>query len=55
MLQRGETTKISIDALAKGHSIRAGLPRGRVNHAKGLSESDKLLAQTARSPRGLAK
>src|SRR5882724_430877 len=46
VLRRGETTKICMDALAKEGPLDTRQLALRVIRAKGLSESDKVLAQT---------
>src|ERR1700722_124013 len=46
VLRRGETTKICMDALAKEGPLDTRQLALRVIRAKGLSESDKQLAQT---------
>lgn len=46
VLQRGETTKICMDALAKEGPLNTRQLAMRVIRAKGLSEADKVLAQT---------
>ena len=46
LLRRGETTKICMDALAKEGPLDTRQLALRVIKAKGLSESDKVLAQS---------
>jgi hypothetical protein len=46
VLRRGETTKICMDALAKEGPLDTRQLALRVIRAKGLSENDKVLAQT---------
>jgi hypothetical protein len=46
VLRRGETTKICMDALAAEGPLDTRQLALRVNRANGLSESDKVLAQT---------
>src|SRR5437868_2993642 len=46
LLRRGETTKICMDALASEGPLDTRQLAMRVIRAKGLSESDKVLAQT---------
>ena len=46
VLRRGETTKVCMDALAKEGPLDTRQLALRVIRAKGLSESDKVLAQT---------
>jgi hypothetical protein len=46
VLRRGETTKICMDALAKQNPLDTRQLALRVIQAKGLSENDKVLAQT---------
>jgi hypothetical protein len=46
VLRRGETTKICMEALAKEGPLDTRQLAVRVIRAKGLSESDKVLAQT---------
>jgi hypothetical protein len=46
VLRRDETTKICTDALAKEGPLDARRLAMRIIKAKGLSENDKVLAQT---------
>jgi len=46
VLRRGETTKICMDALAKEGALDTRQLALRVIRAKGLSETDRVLAQT---------
>jgi hypothetical protein len=50
VLRRGEVTKICLDALVKEGPLDTRQLAVRVNRAKGLSESDKVLAH-----RGVAR